>query len=71
MEKITQKEADKMIEEGREEIRKILNDGGKITDIIVREKDKVTQTRKIEPVNGEATSFTIVQTKSEIYSFME
>lgn len=63
MEEITEKEKEQMIRAGKEEIKQIIEAGGKVTDIITREKDKITTTRKIEPVNGEATSSMITQTK--------
>lgn len=66
MEEITEQEAKKIIEEGKEEIKQIIAEGGKVIDIVINEKDKKTITRKIEPVNGKATSSTIVQTKSNI-----
>ena len=66
MEQISEEELKRLIEEGKEELKKILNEGGKITDTIIREKDKVTIIKKIEPVNGEATSSTLVQTKGEM-----
>lgn len=66
MEQITQEEADRLIEEGKEETRKIIDEGGKVIDTIVYEKDKVTTLRKIEQVNGESTSSKIVQTKDGI-----
>mgnify|MGYP003485798656 CR=1 FL=1 len=46
----------------------------KITDTIIREKGKVTHIRKVEPVNGKATSSKTIQTKGEIsvdYSLTE
>ena len=49
-----------------EDLKNILNDGGKVIDTIIYEKDKTTTTRKIEPVNGEPTSSTIVQKADEI-----
>lgn len=66
MEQISEEEAKRLLEEGKEEFRRILDEGGKITDTIIREKEKVTIIKKIEPVNGEATSSTLVQTKGEI-----
>lgn len=66
MEEITEQEAQIMIEEGKEEIKQIINEGGKVTDTIIYEKDKITSIRKIEPVNGEATSSTTIQTKGAI-----
>lgn len=66
MEKIIEQEAKRMIEEGKEEIKQIINEGGKVIDTIINEKDKKTITRKIEPVNGKATSSSIIQNKNEI-----
>lgn len=66
MEKISQEEVDKLIKYDKEEIRRILDEGGKVTDAIIREKNKTTTIRKIEPVNGETTSSTIIQNKDEI-----
>ena len=66
MKRISEEEARKMIEEGKKEIKRIIDEGGKVTDTIIYEKDKTTTIRKIEPVNGEATSSTIIQTKDDI-----
>ena len=66
MEKITEQEAKDMLEKDKAKLQKILNEGGKITKTIIEEKDKVTTITKIEPVNGEATSSTTIQTKEEI-----
>lgn len=66
MEQISQEEADRLIEEGKEETRKILNEGGKVIDTIIYEKDKVTTIRKIKQVNGESTSSKTVTTKDGI-----
>lgn len=66
MEKITEQEAKDMLEKDKAKLQKILNEGGKITKTIIEEKDKVTTITKIEPVNGEATSSTIIQTKEGI-----
>lgn len=66
MEEITEQEVKRMIEEEKEEIKKIIDEGGKVIDTIITEKDKKTITRKIEPVNGKATSSSIIQTKNEI-----
>lgn len=63
MEKISQEEADAMIKKSEEEFKQIINEGGKIIKTIITEKDKETTITKIEPVNGEATSSTLVQTK--------
>ena len=76
MEKITQEQADEIIKKCKEDFKEIIEEGGKITDITIYEKDKVTKIRKIEPVNGEATSSEIVETKDfvsimEDYSFTE
>lgn len=66
MKAITEQEAKEEIEKGKEEIRRILNEGGKVTDTIVYEKDKITTTRKIEPVNKKVTSSKTTQTINEI-----
>lgn len=66
MEEITEQEAKEMIEQGKEELQKILDEGGKITDIIVREKERVTTTRKIEPAEGKSTSSTIILNEDSI-----
>lgn len=66
MEQITQKEADRLIEEGEEEIRKIIDEGGKVIRTTIEEKDKITTITKIEPVEGKSTSSEMVQTKEEI-----
>ncbi len=66
MKSITEQEAKEQVKQGKEGFKKILEDGGRITDITVHEKDKTIMTRKIEPVNGEATSSTIVQEANEI-----
>ncbi len=74
MEQITQKEADEMIEKDKEELKKILDEGGKITTTIIEEKETTTITKKIEPVNGQATSSTTILKNDEIsidYSFIE
>lgn len=66
MEIITEEQYKAEMDMNREEIQKILNEGGKVTDTIIYEKDKVTTTRKIEPVNGKATSSIITQTANKI-----
>ena len=66
MKQISEEETKKSVEEGQEEVRKILEDGGKVTDTIIYEKDKTTVIRKIEPVNGESTCSKTVTTKDEI-----
>lgn len=62
MEIITEEQYKAEMDMNKEEIQRILNEGGKVTDTIIYEKDKVTTTRKIEPVNGKATSSSMVQT---------
>ena len=57
-----------------EEMKKIIQDGGKVTKTEIYEKDKTTTIIKIEPVNGKATSSTTIHTKDGIqtdYSFIE
>ena len=66
MEIITEEQYKAEMDMNREEIQRILNEGGKVTDTIIYEKDKITTTRKIEPVNGKATSSTITQTANKI-----
>ena len=75
MELINEKELQQLIKDGKEELKKIIDDGGKIAITIIYEKDKITEIRKIEPVNGKPTSSTIIKNKDEItvvdYSFIE
>lgn len=66
MEEITEKEAKKITKEEKEKIKQIMDEGGKTINCITYEKDKITTTRKIEPVNGKDTSSTIIQTKDRI-----
>lgn len=66
MEAISEKEAEKLIEESKEEMRKIIEEGGKIIRTTIEEKDKITTITKIEPVNDEPTSSKTVQTKDGI-----
>ena len=66
MEIITEEQYKAEMDMNREEIQKILNEGGKVTDTIIHEKDKITTTRIIEPVNGKATSSIITQTENKI-----
>ena len=61
VEEITQKQADEMIKQGKEEIEKIIADGGKVTKTIIYEKDKVTTMVKIEPVNGKITRSKVIK----------
>lgn len=61
MEIITEEQYKAEMDMNREEIQKILNEGGKVTDTIIYEKDKITTTRIIEPVNGKATSSIVIQ----------
>lgn len=63
MQEITQEEADKIEKDNEEKIRKIINNGGKVIDTIIREKDKITTIKRIEPVNGKPTSSKIIQMK--------
>lgn len=57
---------EELTEQDREEIRRIINEGGKVTKTIIEEKDKTTTIIEIEPVNGEATSSTVIQNKDGI-----
>lgn len=66
MKEISQKEADELIKQGKEEMKQIIESGGKVTRTIIEEKDKTTIITKIEPVEGKSTSSTVVQTKDEI-----
>lgn len=66
MEEITEKEANDMIKENKQEIKEILESGGKVIKTIIREKDKTTVITKIEPVEGKSTSSTVIQSKNEI-----
>ena len=66
MKQISEEETKKSVEEGQEEARKTIIDGGKIMDTIIYEKDKTTVIRKIEPVNSESTCSKTVTTKDEI-----
>ena len=66
MEIITQEQADEMIKQEKEKIHQIIEQGGKITKTIIEEKDKTTTIIKIEPVNGESTSSTVIQNKDGI-----
>ncbi len=66
MEKITEEEAKKAIENDKEKMQKIIDEGGKITKTIIEDKNKITTIIKIEPVNCEATSSTIIQNKDSI-----
>ena len=66
MEKITDEEAKKIIEQDKKEMQKIIEEGGKITKSIIEDKNKITIITKVEPVNGEATSSTIIQNKDNI-----
>ena len=66
MQEITQEEADKIEKDNEEKIRKIINNGGKVIDTIIREKDKITTIKRIEPVNGKPTSSKIETTKDVI-----
>lgn len=54
------------MEEEKKKVKKIIDEGGKVIDTIIYEKDKNTTTRRIEPVNGEPTSSTTIQTKDSI-----
>ena len=66
MEKISQEEADKLIKQGKEEMKQIIENGGKVTRTTIEEKDKTTVITKIEPVEGKPTSSKIVIAKDEI-----
>ena len=66
MEEITEKKAREIIGQDRKEIKKIIDEGGKIIKTIIEDKNKIITTIKIEPVNGETTSSTIIQNKDNI-----
>ena len=66
MKKISQEEADKLIKQGKEEMKQIMENGGKVTRTTIEEKDKTTVITKIEPVEGKSTSSKIVIAKDEI-----
>lgn len=66
MKEISEEQANELIKQGKEELRNIIKDGGKVIKTVVEEKDKTTTITKIEPVEGKSTSSTVVQTKDEI-----
>ena len=66
MKEITEKETKEIINKEKEELRQIIEDGGKITKTTIEEKDKITVITKIEPVEGKSTSSKMVTTKDEI-----
>lgn len=66
MERISQKQADEMIKQGREGIRLILEQGGKVTKTVIEEKSKTTTIVKIQLANGESSSSTIVQNRKDV-----
>lgn len=66
MEEVKTQNVENVVVEEKAKLKKILEDGGKITDTTIREKDKITTIRKIEPVNGEPTSSKMVTTIDEI-----
>ena len=66
MKKISQEEADRLIKQGKEEMKQIMENGGKVTRTTIEEKDKTTVITKIEPVEGKSTSSKIVIAKDEI-----
>lgn len=63
--KITENEVQEMIESDKKKIQQILNEGGKITNITIYEKEKITTIKKIEPVNGKTTSSKIIQSRND------
>lgn len=65
MERISQEEADKLIKQGKEEMKQIIENGGKVTRTTIEEKDKTTVITKIEPVEGKPTSSKMVIAKDE------
>ena len=66
MQKITEQEANNLIEQSKEKIKQILDAGGKVIKTVIEEKDKTTIITKIEPVGGKATSSEILQNKDKI-----
>lgn len=66
MKEITEKETKEIIDKEKDELRQIIEDGGKITKTTIEEKDKITVITKIEPVEGKSTSSKIVQAKNKI-----
>lgn len=68
MERISKKEMNKLLEENKEKVQEIINAGGKVTDITIYKKDRITIIKKIKPVNQKAFGIKVTQTKSEITS---
>lgn len=66
MKEISEEQANELIKQGKEELRNIIKDGGKVIKTVVEEKDKTTTITKIEPVEGKSTSSTVIQTEDEI-----
>lgn len=66
MEKITEQEANNMIEKSKEEEKQIIKDGGKVIKTVIKEKDKITTLKKIEPAEGKSTSSKIRFTTDKI-----
>ena len=65
IEKITEQEVQNILEEDKKRMQQILKDGGKITNTIIYEKDKITTIKKVEPVNEKPTSSMIIQKLDE------
>ncbi len=66
MERITDQEKNRLINQEKEKIKKLIQDGGKVVNIITYEKDKTTTQRKIELANGKSTSSKIEIEKDKI-----
>ena len=66
MERITDQEKNRLINQEKEKIKKLIQDGGKVVNIITYEKDKTTTQRKIELANGKSTSSKIEIEKDRI-----
>lgn len=66
IEKITEQEVQEILEKDKKRIQQVLKDGGRITNTIIYEKDKITTIKKVEPVNEGTTSSTIIQNKDNI-----
>lgn len=66
MKEITEKEVEKIINDNKEEIDQIVNQGGKVINTTIYEKDKITHIRKIEPAEGNSTGTKVIQTKESI-----
>lgn len=66
MKEITEKETIEIINKEKEDLRQMIEDGGKVTKTTIEEKDKITIITKIKPVEGKSTSSKMVITKDGI-----